>query len=259
MSKTSPMLLMTLCATLISCGARTEVASLGGGSIQEQGDSGVSEVVQVDVGLANIDSGISSMDASVADAFVPDGPDARCIETCDERKENDETCFSDDYDGCIEFCNDIASWQTSTQDAFYFCVNEDPLCFQTITQCVITTAFPDPVPIIAKFVGTRFEQFEGKRVYAMFDPGRTNARTEAVVMNGQHELIWEIDSNVGSLTKTIFYYVDVDDDGRCNPRTDRTQYGSVEYTGTIETHSFYGTRELQDSPNSAAMVCRGFN
>ena len=243
----------------MSCGARTEVGNLRARSAQGQEDSGVNMLIEVDAGQSVEDTGVSLIDANVADAFVPVEPDTRCIKACDNRMEKDETCFSDDYDSCIRFCDEIATWRKSTQDAFYFCVNDDPLCFQTITQCILTAAFPNPVPIIAKFVGTGFESFEGKRVFAMFDPGRTDAPSETVVTNGQHELIWEIDSNVGSLTKTIFYYVDVDGDGRCDPGTDRTQYGSMEYTGTIETHSFYGTRVLQDSPSSASMICRGFN
>ena len=199
------------------------------------------------------------MDAGSADASIPNEPDARCIEACNNRKETDETCFGDDYDTCIEFCGEIASWQSTTQEALYFCVTDDPLCFQTITQCVLAVAYPDPVPVIAKFVGTGFDQFEGKNVYAKLDPGRLDIPAETLVTNGQHELVWEVDMSLRDLSKTIYYYVDVDGDARCNPQTDRTQYGNIKYNGDIKTHSFYGTRELQESPNSAAMICRGFN
>lgn len=205
------------------------------------------------------DSAVLFMDAGFSDAFVPDGPAPACIEACNDRKEEDPQCFSDDYDSCIDYCDEIPGWRESTQEAFYSCLESDPLCFQTLTNCILILAYPDPVPVVAKFVGTGFEQFNGKKVYARFDPGRDDSPAESQVSQGKHELVWQLAASLWALQKTIYYYVDVDGNGRCDPQVDRTQYGSLEYSGTIESPAFFGTRELQDSPNTAGQICQGFD
>ena len=213
-----------------------------------------------DAGDANkTDSGFSSMDAGVSDAFVPNGPDPDCIDACNQRKEEDPPCFSDDYDSCIDYCDEISGWRQVTQEALYTCLKTDPLCFQTLTNCIIIQTYPDPVRVEAKFVGTGFEQFDGKTVYARFDPGREDSPAESVVSQGKHELVWELELSLSSLQRTIYYYVDTDDNGRCDPQIDRTQYGRVEYSGTIEAPAFFGTRELRASPDTASQICRGFD
>lgn len=60
-----------------------------------------------------------------------------CEQACSEQEENQfGWCGATE---CVEYCwNNIDDWDNSTEQAFLLCANENPLCYQTMENCIET-------------------------------------------------------------------------------------------------------------------------
>ena len=184
-------------------------------------------------------------------------PPQDCSEACTVRNMFSEACFT--YEACIKTCNEASAWSSNAQDGFYACIANETLCNEQLDQCILRLGHPDPVSVSTSFVLRRCDDFDGRRVYAVLDPGRTDALAESIITNGQTELIWEVDMQIGGLDRPLLYYIDVDNDGQCDPEVDITQNGEVQWRGDFETFIFEGSEACAPSLPSARSICRVLN
>lgn len=197
--------------------------------------------------------GVDAPDAAMADAATPDAatpdtatpdtatPDAgsgACVELCAMREEEGPMGFCalawNPANGvCEERCEAMSVARPATQDAFEQCVLTDPLCFQTLDDCIYRDLYPEPTALPASLVGIDFDEHEGRAVQAWLAVGADFVSQTGVVVDGRFELSWtEVLSP--SDAPVVLVHVDVDGDGACDASVDLTASLFLERSGTFD-------------------------
>lgn len=159
-------------------------------------------------------------------------------------------------DACASHCEaESPGWSEALGEAFVTCVETNPLCFMTIEDCMFEELHPPGSTFELALTGVAFEDQEGLTVRAWSDPdGLSPFEGEAQIEAGAFALEWSEDfSGFGIQGPLVLYYVDVDDDGSCDPDVDLTGSQHLEWDGDLVEPSF--AMEVSPATNPAPFIC----
>lgn len=171
-------------------------------------------------------------------ADVPPWPELEeaCRSACETREEGGMGgCPVGGSDGCADWCLDVAPGVApDLEEAFFQCLAEDPLCFESVLQCAISLAYPAPFPHVVTLRGSGYDAWNGRTVRAGVEERADElVRAETVVADGQFELEFDVVMWANQSHLTLFY-IDADSDGACDGDVDETGTGSIELWGFPE-------------------------
>jgi len=180
---------------------------------------------------------VSPSDAGVTpDAGRGDGgptgalPEGFCATACVTTAES--SCFSPRM--CAEYCGvHVDAWPSEVGAAFARCAAEDPLCFQTVEGCILSTLQPRGSLHTVRLQGSGLGEHDGRTVRVWHDPGRAMPfGGEAVITGGAFSFEWEepVDVTVDGASLMLLY-IDVDGDGACTGSVDVTAAVSPAWNG----------------------------
>jgi len=133
---------------------------------------------------------------------------------------------------CVDFCtSSVADQSIEVQEALQFCIETDPLCFQTPLQCVLSRLYPEPFEHTTTLVGSGFDAWPTAPVVAAMErggaPGTFVFGDALVGEDGTFEI--EITQTLGvGAAHNVYFFVDVDMDGDCDPTPDLADVGRIE-------------------------------
>ena len=171
-------------------------------------------------GLEDGGTTLSEMD------YVPLTTDT-CADLCLARTQNSDDMggcgFSWNSGDCETRCMEMAPFSELTQTAFAFCTLYDPLCYQTVDQCLLMQRYPwsETMLIPVTFQGSGFDAYNGFTVtVAIQSMANTyHYAPQQLVTDGAFEFQWDVDTNP-NMSKLFLYYIDVDLDGHCDTSID---------------------------------------
>lgn len=253
MKRQPPAFIALALLTVSACGTSpgtTGETEAGGGTFEDVGtedtgtgaeDTGTADVGSSDTGTdgtGTVDTGVPDVspppDGGI-DATDDTGPDARpdvppstlaesCEAACEAREERTSGgCPVSQEQECADWCIELGpNVDPDLKDAYFQCLSEDPLCFQTMLQCALGLGYPEPLAHTVTLRGSGYDEWEGQRVFAAvqqsagdFLPG------EGIVQEGAFELTFDVVMHVSASHLTLFY-VDVNDNGACDADADET-------------------------------------
>ena len=170
------------------------------------------------------------------DAPAPDVPpspeiEQACIDACAARDEDGMggcPVAGGDED-CTEWCIEVGPRVSPDLfDAYFQCLAEDPLCFQSVLQCAVGLAYPEPFAHTVTVRGIGYDAWNGDTVFAgLEESAESFVRAEAIVEDGQFTLEFDVVMHVSQSHLTLFY-IDANANGACDPVEDETGTGSLD-------------------------------
>ena len=129
---------------------------------------------------------------------------------------------------CTDFCTGLSgTWDETVFAAFDLCVSTDPLCFQTIDQCMFLEIFADEFDqslsvehaIVVKAAG--FESVNSRFAYIEFADSSTSLGVDQTrVQNGAFEFRLDLNQELPFGTYDVFVYVDSNENINCDADAD---------------------------------------
>lgn len=181
--------------------------------------------------------GAAATSSSTGAPSVGGGPPASCTTLCEER--HPDGCFAED--ACVAYCDvEAAGWPPGGDGAFAACVEESPLCFETIEGCMLSQLHPEGSIHTLRLVGSGFSPLEGAIVEAFLDPAVGVGEPQRVAIEaGQFIVTWEEPIPVfDGRAPVVLMFVDVDGDGTCKPGVDPTGSQFPEWNGDLAAPEF---------------------
>jgi hypothetical protein len=189
----------------------------------------------------------------------PDGggagplPSGFCAETCATREPTGCLAEADCRSACEK---ESAASDAAVGGAFAKCVSDEPLCFETVSSCMLRTLHALDANVTVAVSGSGFEAHEGKVLRAWHDPGRERPfGGETTIAGGRFSLEWVAPIGAASTEgPLLLLYIDDDRDARCSPAGDLTHSGYAAWDGNHRAPSF---RMVVTPPllSDAAFVC----
>jgi len=161
---------------------------------------------------------------------------------------------------CVERCETLRRQSAAAQEAFLWCLENDPLCFQGIGECIIPRMYPEEIPVDVLIVGRGFTGIEGLTIAAAIQTGRDEYQVVGdAVAGGEFEMSWS-----GNLPTWLYHawiidylYVDVNGNGRCDPGTDLMDTIRLHQTVDFDNVTLVGMAE--PGLRSIPTACDAFN
>ncbi|MFT6398791.1 MAG: hypothetical protein ACJAYU_003553 [Bradymonadia bacterium] len=168
---------------------------------------------------------------------VPSEPDVpldeleeACVAACEARQNpNMGGCPVSLEQDCADWCIDVGpNVEPELVEAYFECLATNPLCFQSMLQCVIGTAYPEPFAHTLTLRGSGYDAWEGERVFAAVEesPGEF-LPAEGIVQEGAFELTFDVVMHVSQSHLTLFY-IDANANRECDADADQTGSASLE-------------------------------
>ena len=200
-----------------------------------------------------------------SDAPVVPGPIEDCVAHCAAREDGTTgggCAFNTrpESGDCVERCETLRRQSAAAQEAFLWCLENDPLCFQGIGECMVPRMYPEEIPVDVLIVGRGFTGIEGHTIAAAIQTGRDEYQVVgAAVTGGEFEISWS-----GNLPTWLYHawiidylYVDVNANGRCDPGTDLMDTIRLRQTGDFDNVTLVGVAE--PGLRSIPRACDAFN
>jgi hypothetical protein len=158
-----------------------------------------------------------------------------------------ETCAAPAADGCFttEACTAdclarAGDWPAELQEAFAGCVAENPLCFETMDNCMLNELHPAGGIHPVQLEGSGFDNQEGLVIHVWHDPDLpAQFGGEAVIAQGAFSFAWEEAVYVSDTTTSLLlFFIDVDGDQRCSAANDLTGTASPAWNGDFLDPAF---------------------
>lgn len=192
-------------------------------------------------------------EGSPSDAAVADATPEFCTTAC--QKTADDTCFSTAT--CTAYCQDKSgAWPPPVRGAFAACAAKNPLCYQTMDDCMLSALFPGGVAKSIQLRAQGFDANDGKVVHVWYDPGASTLfGGTATIAGGSFAFDWQKPvETLGTIGPLLLLYIDVDGNGLCDPSADLT--GSQEGTWNADFVSPVWTVDLASPLVAAPFVCQ---
>ncbi|MEZ4382449.1 MAG: hypothetical protein R3A79_14025 [Nannocystaceae bacterium] len=140
-----------------------------------------------------------------------------CAEICNGPI--DGGCFS--ARDCLEVCEtEGPSWPPELYGPFESCAQTNPLCFESLDGCMLSTLYPD-TRFALHVTGSGFEAYEGATIRVWHDPDQAPFTGEGVIVGGAVELTFDEAVAVwDTMSSLVFTYVDADGDAKCEADVD---------------------------------------
>ncbi len=192
---------------------------------------------------------------------IEETPDPICTPLCEQRANNqDQNGFCP-----LEFMENISCAQACVQrqealsaSAFFSvenCIAQDPLCFQSLDDCIFRQLYPEPVPVQLNVLIREMERFEGNTVrFALQTDGDIAQPPPVEIEDGTVEF-QEI-LTLYPQRMTLWFFVDVDGNGLCDPEIDYPSSADLERAPTFEMPTLNTEATLAATPS--AFVCNIF-
>lgn len=172
----------------------------------------------------------SGEDVAEPPLMTPEEIAETCVSACETREAGGGA-------GCPLGMVDVpcSDWCTETGvevdnvllEAYFICVEQDPLCFQSMLQCALSLAYPEPFPHTLVVAASGFGRLVGSEITVgvqeapdTFDP--ITQRIES----SNFELEFDVVMGVNQSRLTL-WYVDMNGNGVCDPELDVTGTGDL--------------------------------
>lgn len=152
-------------------------------------------------------------------------PALDCAPLCDVLI--DGSCLGE-TDSCLVACEmTVRDQGPAVEAAFATCVATEYLCFSLLEDCMWSELYgPKPVAQEYAFEGEGFDAWNGRSVFAHVSAGVETSSTEsAVVVGGEVTIETSLSTTLERFgnSRSVYLFVDVDDDGSCTPGVDHAQ------------------------------------
>ena len=164
-------------------------------------------------------------------------------------------CF--DSASCIETCKaEAPGWSPAVLGAFTQCAAENPLCYQSLEDCMLGVLYPDEVVQQASLTGAGFEAYEGYTVHASLEKagGALVAAPPQKVSGGGFAFDWSVAMTISG-AGLMLYYIDLDESGSCSVPADRAGSTFAERSKGFDVPSWTAAVTPPADPKAYAFVC----
>ena len=187
------------------------------------------------------------------------GPIEDCVTHCEAREGQGHCDFSvqPENGDCVSRCEEARGQSAAAQEAFLWCVENDPLCFQSVNSCVLHKMYPDEVDIAIRLVGFGYHAHEGQMVQGAIRVNRDEyAFARATVRGGEFELIFMETAHISRVghAPLVHLYFDLDGDGACDTGHDPVYGVTLTHNGDFDRPVFTETVE-GDFRTGPAILC----
>ena len=248
--RTIALLPLALTTLLAACGGTISTGDEGGGGEGSGGEGGGgSAIVGTGGAEATTSAGETATSTTTGSGTLEPG---FCDDACSTFAEGG--CFT--AEACASYCaQQHTGWTSAVGDAFSTCVATEPLCFETVENCVLRTMYPEGTSSEIVISGTGFEAFEGKTVRLASDvSGLPAFDGVTTVYDGAFEFVWSGTFDYLSQDGLLFLlHLDANDDGQCSVPADRTHAAYAVWNVDFVAPKFVA--ELTPALNDAAFVC----
>lgn len=139
-----------------------------------------------------------------------------CVAICDGRSV-DGGCIPPGSP-CHDLCFNAVVGAVEFFDDTRACLEIDPLCYQSLSQCVFGRRYPESFEHTVTLRGTGYEEFIGSRVIGGIEESEERIEYGQANVDPNGEFSLEIDVELHALdAHTVLYWIDLDDDGVCIP------------------------------------------
>lgn len=154
-----------------------------------------------------------------------------CSEACSGLAEG--TCLSES--DCVSHCDmNAPSWPDGGMAAFAKCAVENPLCFETLEDCMLAQLHPLGTLHTVRVDGVYLNEYDGKVVRVWHDPDAGPPfGGEAAIMAGTFEFEWKAPVHPWTNGPLMLLYIDIDGDQECVPSADVTDSVHAEWNGDL--------------------------
>ena len=210
---------------------------------------------------APADTGSSRDAASEPDIAVGPNPTneelaVACLAACAARAV-DGGCVPPDG-ACDTICFDAGVSAPQYFEHTLGCLEEDPLCYQSLAQCALGRAFPEPFPHRVTLRGSGYDEWVGVPVTAAVEVSADVFVYGSTAVNdaGGFEMAIEVTMH-GLAPHIVLFWLDRNADGICDPDTEPTgsatyQFGSL--TDVLAAPDWVIEVDRAETPD-AAFVC----
>ncbi len=164
-------------------------------------------------------------------------PSAFCAAAC--ASPSPDGCFS--TEACTTSCLERAGdWGAELREAFEGCVAENPLCYESLDNCLLNALHPAGTVHPLSLQGAGFDDVEGQVIHVWHDPDLpTDFGGEAVITQGAFSFSWEEAVYVSDTTTSLLlFFIDLDGDQRCSAAADLTGAASPAWNGDLLDPAF---------------------
>lgn len=187
------------------------------------------DVVTPDVDLPDTPSPTDTA-ADAAPGIDAEAIAAACESACDTREtESGGGCDVSDTLPCYEACVDRGPLvDPPLFDAYTECIARDPLCFQSLLQCVLSLEYGEPFAHTVVVDATNFGRYTHLQLYVAIEE-RPNEmlRTDLRIEDDAFEIALEVFMSAQQ-SHLVLWYIDTNGDGLCSPDVDIAGTGSFE-------------------------------
>jgi hypothetical protein len=180
-----------------------------------------------------------------------------CEGECADRRV-DGGCIDSSPQTCEAYCASYPDRFTDEMEsALEDCMEESPLCFETLAQCAVSRVYFQPYEHRVVLEGSGFERYEGAGVRAVVSADTPGLRQlgETTVQGGAFRVEWTMTATPFA-DHNVLFQIDLDDDGRCDATTDYLDLASPEQQPLLlGVPSFVYRVGLRREPGEFAFVC----
>lgn len=224
-----------LCMGLLACADRTGEGSDQGGldSTGESDDGEDDSSAETETGDG--DGSSSGEETGTEDESTGEDtggmlPPGFCADACTIIV--DGSCLT--TESCEAYCEEHSGdWELEVGEAFRACAETDPVCFISVEGCMLGQLHPQGSEHRIVVSGTGLDEAEGKTIHVWHDPDKpTQFGGQAEIVDGGFEFEWFEPVDVWDQTGPLMLsFVDMDDDGECDPQVDLTESINTEWDG----------------------------
>lgn len=162
---------------------------------------------------------------------------------------------------CLTLCAEVGGFTEATETAAEACFLTDPLCFVSLTDCILHTRYASGTEVSVRLSGSGFADSEGQEVVAGLQVETDFLQQMATICDGSFEFSWTptvrprewVFSGAGT------FYIDANMNGMCDPAGpmgDRSSRLTFEFDGNLDDPGY--TVTIAPPLESRDSDCRGF-
>jgi len=247
--RTTQLLSLALTALLAACGGTVATeddgaGGTGGGSDEGGGGAGGADTTTVGSTTTSTTTAATTGSGTLEPGF--------CDATCSAFAEGG--CFT--AEACASYCaQQQAGWTSAIGDAFATCAETEPLCFETVENCMLRTLYPMGTACEFVVSGSGFGALEGATTrLASQMSGVPGFDGEVAIAGGAFGFAWGGTCDYVTQEGFLFLlHLDANDDGLCSVPADRTHAAYATWNGDFVAPRFVA--ELTPALSDAAFVC----
>jgi hypothetical protein len=150
-----------------------------------------------------------------------------CRAAC-EARDVQGGCIPTDDGTCDGVCAEAGLAAPQYLDHVLGCVARDPLCFQSMSQCVLSSVYPAPFEHVVTLNGSGYEEWVGLTVFAGVEESQDEFEYGQAIIEPDGTFRVEILVNMWATASHLtLFWIDLDAESDCDSESEPT--GSVSY------------------------------